>query len=73
MTWTLAGETDLPERWGDARSDALRCACSNGWEGGYSLGSAFDHKPARWPQCFPDGADGESACTVVILKQMADR
>jgi len=67
--WILAAEEDLPERWSDPRIDALRCICSNGWEGSYSLGSALHHKPGFFPQCFPDGADGDSCCTVVVLRE----
>ena len=67
--WVLASEEDLPERWGDPRADALLCICSNGWEGSYSLGSALHHKPTFFPQCFPDGADGDSSCTVLIVRR----
>ncbi|MGY4295416.1 hypothetical protein ACVWXN_003511 [Bradyrhizobium sp. i1.4.4] len=68
--WAMAHEEDLPERWSDPRCDVLRCICSNGWEGDYSLGSAFDHKPARWPQCFPAGAEGDASCTIIVVRRV---
>lgn len=67
--WTLSSFDDLPERFADPRCDDFRVVCSNGWEGGISIGSAFDHKPPRWPQCFPQGADGDACCTRVVLRR----
>lgn len=33
------------------------------------IGSAFMHKPPHFPQCFPDGADGDACCTRVLLRK----
>jgi hypothetical protein len=68
--WRLASDDELPSRFTDQQCAEFRCVCSNGFEGDLSLGSAFLHKPARYPQCFPAG-DGEVArCTTVILRQI---
>lgn len=66
--WVLADEDELPERFTDPRLGDFRYVCSNGFEGTVTIGSAMQHKPARWPQCFPDGADGDACCTTVLVR-----
>lgn len=67
--WVLANEDELPERFTDPRLDDFLYVCSGGWEGTVSIGSAFIHKPSRYPQCFPDGEDGNACCTTVLLRR----
>lgn len=67
--WVLASNDELPERFSDPRCEDFRCICSNGFEGSISIGSAFLHKPHRWPQCFPDGAAGDASCTSAIVRR----
>lgn len=69
-TWVLASADDLPERFTDPRLDDFRTVCSNGFEGDISIESAFMHKPRKWPQCFPDGPDGDACCTTVIVRRV---
>lgn len=64
--WRQANEDEIPERFGPA-CDSFRVMCSNGFVGDLSLESAFPHKPARYPDCFPMGADGDSSCNVVTM------
>ncbi len=71
--WELAEWDDLPGRFTDPRCDDFHTVCSNGFEGDISIGSAMRHKPHRWPQCFPDGADGEACCTTVVIKRVHTR
>jgi len=61
---------ELPDRFTDPRCDDFHWVCSNGCVGGISIGSAFVHKPARWPQCFPDGEEGQACCTRVLLRKV---
>jgi hypothetical protein len=67
--WVLSDESELPGRFGDPRCKDFRCVCSNGFEGGISLDSAFLHNPRYWPQCFPDGEGSDSVCTVTIIRK----
>jgi hypothetical protein len=67
-SWILASEDDLPTRFTDPRCGDFRCVCSNGFEGGLNLGSAFLHKRSRWPQCFPS-PDGDAVCTNVVVRR----
>ena len=67
--WRLANETELPKRFTDPAIDDFQYVCSNGWEGSVSIGSAFIHKPHRWPQCFPGGPESKAVCTCVLLKK----
>lgn len=69
MTWRLASDDEMPTRFADPALAEFRCVCSNGFDGDLSIGSAFMHKPARFPQCFPDGEAGDAACTTVIVRQ----
>lgn len=71
--WTLSSWDDLPERFNDPRCDEFRTFCSNGFVGDISLGSAFTHKPSFWPQCFPDGPDGDASCTTVLMRAPSER
>lgn len=66
--WVLADDDELPERFTDPRCDDFRCVCSNGFEGDMTIGSAFLHKRARWPQCFPE-IDGDAICTNVLVRR----
>ncbi len=66
--WVDVGEDDLPTRW-DACKD-FRVICSNGFVGRYGLDSALEHKPWRWPQCFPDGEHGGACCTLRVQKRI---
>lgn len=68
--WELSDYDELPDRFSDPRCKEYRTICSNGFEGDISLGSAFIHKPRRWPQCFQDGADGEACCTSVLVRRV---
>lgn len=67
--YELASWDDVPTRFGDPRCDDFLLVRSCGFEGGLSLGSAFIHKPARYPQCFPSGADADSCCTGALLRR----
>ncbi len=67
--WEQVGEDDLPARFTDPACKDFRSVCSNGWEGGIDIGSAFIHKPRDWPQCFPQGEDGDCSCTIVLLRR----
>lgn len=67
--WILADEEELPERFTDPRLDEFRYVCSNGCETTVTIGGALIHKPSRWPQCFPDGADGGASCTTVLVRR----
>lgn len=67
--WMAASYDELPDRWGDPRCADFRTVCSNGFVGDISLGSAFMHKPSHWPQCFPNGADGDCSCTVRLERR----
>jgi hypothetical protein len=69
--WELASVDDLPDRFTDPRCDDFRTICSNGFEGDISIGSAFVHKPRNWPQCFPNGEDGDCSCTAVIVRRLS--
>jgi hypothetical protein len=66
----LASVDELPERFDDPRCGDFRTVCSNGFEGGISIASAFIHKPSRWPQCFPNGAEGDASCTNAIIRRV---
>lgn len=65
--WVLANDDELPRRFTDPRCGEFRCICSNGFEGGLNLGSAFLHSPTRWPQCFPQR---DAICTNVIVRRL---
>ena len=66
--WELSSYDDLPERFSDPKCKEFRTICSNGFDGDISIGSAFLHKPSRWPQCFPDGPNGDACCTSVVVR-----
>lgn len=70
-TWIKASADDLPERFTDPRCAEFRYICSNGFESDITLSAAFLHKPHRWPQCFPNGADGDCSCTLAIVRRVA--
>jgi protein gp37 len=70
--WAPASDDEIPERFG-AACDAFRCMCSNGFFGEMALGSAFLHKPRAYPQCFPNGADGDASCTSAILRRLGKK
>lgn len=70
--WVQASDDELPDSFRDPRCADFRCICSNGFEGSLSLASAFRHKPSSWPQCFPDGPNGEASCTSEIVRRAAD-
>jgi len=67
--WIMADEAELPARFTDPGLDEFRYVCSNGFEGDVSVGSAMQHKPHRWPQCFPDGVEGDACCTTVLVRR----
>lgn len=69
--YDLASWDEVPERFTDPRCDDFLIVCSGGFEGGLSLGSAFIHKPAHFPKCFPTGADGDACCTRALLRRVA--
>ena len=60
--WETCGEDDLPTRFIDPAINDFRIVCSNGFVGTLSIGSAFQHNPRNWPQCFPNGDDGDAIC-----------
>ena len=64
--WAPVTEEEIPDKFGPV-CDPFRTMCSNGFIGGLSLDSAFLHAPHRWPQCFPQGADGDATCTHAYL------
>lgn len=70
--WAPAQDNEIPEKFGP-ECEGFRCMCSNGYVGKLSIGSAFIHKPHRWPQCFPNGAEGESSCRSVFLQRIGKR
>jgi hypothetical protein len=69
MAYVLTSWDDVPERFTDPRCDEFTTVCSNGFHGDLSVGSAFLHKPKRWPQCFPNGEGGDACCTTVVLRK----
>lgn len=68
--WIEASWDDVPSRFTDPRCADFRTVCSNGFVGDLSIGSAFMHKPARWPQCFPQGEDGDACCTTRLERRV---
>lgn len=68
--YELADWDELPERFTDPRCDEFITACSGGFVGDISIGAAMIHKPSRFPQCFPFGADGDAGCTTVLLHRI---
>jgi len=68
MGWRLASEDELPDSFRDPCCKKFLFVCSNGWEGDVSIGSAFWHKPRRYPKCFPVH-EGDSVCTIVLLRE----
>ena len=62
-TFRRCKDSELPDGWGP-ECDDFRVVCSNGFVGSLGLESVFLHKPSSWPQCFPDGADGDCVCEV---------
>lgn len=66
--YDLAGPEDLPATFSDPRCNDFIAVCSNGWEGGICIASAFSHNPRSWPQCFPNGPDADCTCTVEYLR-----
>jgi len=68
--WVQADEEELPDSFRDPKLVDFLYVCSGGWEGTVSIGSAFQHKPARYPHCFPHGADGDACCTTVLLRRV---
>ena len=67
--WRPAYDSEVPERFGEPCRD-FRCMCSNGFVGELAIESAFLHKPVRWPQCFPAGADADASCNSVNLRRV---
>lgn len=70
--WEPVSNDDVPDKFGD-ECKPFRTMCSNGFVGDLSICSGFMHKPHRWPQCFPDGADGEAICTGQIVKRVGKK
>lgn len=66
--YVLAGLDDLPPTFSDPRCNDFITVCSNGWEGGICIASAFSHNPRSWPQCFHNGPDEDCTCTVECLR-----
>lgn len=60
--WEDVTSDQMPKTWGD-ECKRYRIVCSNGFVGQYGLESALLHKPALWPQCYPNDAE-DSCCTV---------
>jgi len=69
--WRPATDEELPRRFGDACAP-FRCMCSNGFVGELAIGSAFLHKPKRWPQCFPNGANGDASCNAENIRHVGN-
>lgn len=67
--YELASWDDLPARFSDPRCGDFITVCSGGFEGDISIGSAFMHKPARYPQCFREDAE-DACCTTVLLRRV---
>lgn len=67
-----AQQEELPERFGP-ECDAFKVICSNGFVGDLSLETAFRHKPAQWPQCFPLGAEGDSSCSILEMRRVGKK
>ena len=67
--WLPCDPEELPERFG-TDCERFSVVCSNGFVGELAVSSALLHKPSRWPQCFPDGADGDACCTTVCMKRL---
>lgn len=70
--WAPATDDEIPTQFGDA-CKPFRTLCSNGFVGELSLESGLLHKPARWPQCFPDGEEGESSCNPVFIRRVGKK
>lgn len=65
-------DDELPERFGDECKN-FKTMCSNGFTGELSLESAFLHKPSRFPQCFPDGPDGDADCNFQYMRRVGKK
>ncbi|WP_119167092.1 DUF5131 family protein [Algihabitans albus] len=63
---------ELPERFGP-ECDAFKVICSNGFVGDLSLETAFRHKPAHWPQCFPRGPEGDCCCNPIEMVRIGKK
>lgn len=70
--WAPATDGEIPERFGPA-CDPFLTICSNGFVGELSIGSAFIHKPARYPACFPNGADGDAICNSAVVRRVGKK
>jgi len=71
--WAACVEDELPLTFSDPRLKDFATACANGFVGDLSLAAAFEHKPSRWPHCFPEGADGDSSCGVTTFRRVGVR
>lgn len=67
--WIKCDFAELPSSFRDPiiRNSAL--GCDNGYVSDISLEAATLHKPSRWSQCFPHGADGESDSHPVAFRR----
>lgn len=70
--WAPVSDDEIPVQFGDLCSD-FRTLCSNGFVGELSIGSALIHKPHNWPQCFPDGSDGDASCESAVMRRVGKK
>ena len=70
--WYPVNDDELPENFGKD-CDLFRSMCSNGFVGPLSLESIFLHRPRSWPQCFPNGKDGDANCISATLKRVGKK
>lgn len=71
--WVEVDGNELPDRFTDPECDQFRCISSCGFVGDLSIGSAFLHKPDRFPDCFPGGADSEAICNSIFVKRVGKK
>ncbi|WP_420411647.1 DUF5131 family protein [Roseibium sp.] len=71
--WAPATIEDLPARFTDPECERFRCISSCGFVGDLSIGSAFLHKPDRFPDCFPNGADGDAICKSAFVRRVGKK
>ncbi|MBO6759320.1 MAG: phage Gp37/Gp68 family protein [Roseibium sp.] len=68
--WKPVADSEVPETFRSPECAQFRVVSSCGYVGDLSIGSAFMHKPARYPGCFPNGPDGDAICETVFMRNV---
>ncbi len=71
--WAPCETDDIPERFGDPALDDFRCVSNCGFVGTMSISSAFAHKPRSYPDCFPNGEDGDAICNPTNMHRVGKK